>query len=266
MNPRPPHQNLKLPPIASREDWLAARRALLEREKELTRALDDLNAERRKLPRVRVEKAYRFEGPRGAAGLADLFEGRSQLVIYHFMLDPDHEEGCPGCSQMADCIPHLAHLHARDTSLAMVSRARFPTIEAFRRRMDWQLPWYSSFGSDFNYDYHVTMDPQRNTEWNYRDFRQLQADGKLPAEVTELPGVSVFLRDGDAVYHTYSAYARGLDLLVGTLRFLDLTPFGRGEGWGGMPDVFGQGQWWVRHHDRYGELAAPACHGGSPAA
>jgi predicted dithiol-disulfide oxidoreductase (DUF899 family) len=255
MNP-----DIPLPPVASRDDWLKARLALLEKEKELTRARDALNAERRRLPRVRVEKDYFFEGPAGRVGLANLFEGRDQLIIYHFMLDPDHEEGCDGCSLMADNIPHLSHFHARHTSFALVSRARLATIEAFRRRMGWELPWYSSFDSDFNYDYHVTMDETRgSTEWNYRDSRQLTADGKLPPGVRELPGVSVFLREGGQVFHTYSTYARGLDMLVNTCNFLDLTPFGRGEGWGGMPDLDGLGGNWLRHHDRYG-TAPGACH------
>jgi predicted dithiol-disulfide oxidoreductase (DUF899 family) len=241
------------PRVVPREEWERERRALLAREKAFTRERDALNAERRKLPMVAVGKDYAFEGPRGTVGLADLFEGRSQLVVYHFMLDPAHDAGCPGCSHLADNVPHLAHLHARDTTFAMVSRAPLPKLEAFRRRLGWTMPWYSSFGSDFNYDFHATIDESRgSTEWNYRDVTALRESGQVPAkESIELPGISVFLADGGRIYHSYSTYARGLDLLINVYNLLDLTPFGRGEGWDGMPDLDGKGQGWLRHHDRY---------------
>lgn len=243
---------MTLPTIATREAWLVARKALLAREKELTRARDALNVERRALPMVPVEQAYVFETPAGSASLLDLFEGRRQLIIYHFMFHRDRGEGCPGCSHIADNIPHLAHLHARDTTFALVSRAPLAEIEPFRTRMGWTLPWYSSFGSDFNYDFHVTADEAvAPVEYNYRNKRELEQLGQSYFVQGELPGLSVFLRDGERVFHTYSSYARGLDQLLNTHNLLDLTPFGRGEGWGGMPDLDGKGQDWLRYHDRY---------------
>jgi predicted dithiol-disulfide oxidoreductase (DUF899 family) len=239
------------PKIVPREEWLAARKELLAHEKAFTRARDELNAERRALPMVEVDKPYEFEGAAGRVSLADLFEGRRQLIVYHFMLDPAHEQGCPGCSNVADNIPHLAHLHARDTTLALISRAPLATIAKFKARMGWTMPWYSSFGSDFNYDFHVTIDPERGSdEWNFAKVAELQAAGRLPAK-GELPGVSVFLQDGGQIFHTYSSYARGLDMLLTVYHYLDLTPFGRGEGWDGMPDLDGKGMGWLRHHDRY---------------
>jgi predicted dithiol-disulfide oxidoreductase (DUF899 family) len=259
------------PDIVTREQWLAARQALLAREKELTRARDALNAERRRLPVVQIDKDYVFEGPRGEMRFADLFEGRRQLIVYHFMFDPDApppgqshpwSEGCPGCSFMADNIPHLAHFHARDTTLALVSRAPLAKIAPFKARMGWQIPWYSSFGSDFNYDFHATTDAAiAPVAYNFQDQATLERKGETYHLSGEQPGISVFLRDGDAVYHSYSTYGRGLDAMLSTYQFLDLTPFGRGEGWDGMPDL-GQGMNWARHHDRY--EAAPSagcCHG-----
>lgn len=260
---------MNLPRIVSRAEWLAARRELLAKEKELTLQRDILNADRRRLPMVAMDKDYRFEGPAGRASLLDLFEGRRQLIVYHFMFDPDPppagqagapwDEGCPGCSHLADNIPHPSHLHARETTLALVSRASLAKILPFKARMGWTMPWYSSFGSDFNYDFHVTIDEMRDSvEWNYRTTAELQSAGKIPFTRGELPGLSVFLRDGTAIYHTYSTYARGLDPLLGTYQFLDLTAFGRGEGWGGMPDLNGLGQDWLRHHDKYDATAATA--------
>lgn len=238
--------------VVSREEWLAARKALWLKEKELTHAHDALNRQRRELPLVEVDKSYEFAGPQGRQSLLDLFEGRQQLIVYHFMFDPDPpppgkaepwSEGCSGCSHLADNIPHLAHLHARDTSFVMVSRAPFAKIEPFKRRMGWTMPWVSSFGSDFNYDFHVTLDAAHgSTEWNYATMDNYKG---------ELPGLSVFLREGDAIYHSYSTYARGLDILLASHHLLDMTPFGRGEGWDGMPDLGGQGLNWLRHHDKY---------------
>lgn len=254
------------PRIVSPQQWLAARKELLAKEKELTLQRDILNAERRKLPMVRIDKDYGFDGPGGRMRLRDLFAGRRQLIVYHFMFDPDSpppgqsgapwEEGCPGCSHMADNIPHLAHLHARDTSLVVISRAPLAKIAPFKARMGWTFPWYSSFGSDFNYDFHVSVDAAAGSvEWNYRSTEALQGAGKIPFTKGEMPGLSVFLRDGENIFHTYSTYARGLDPLLATYQFLDLTPFGRGEGWGGMPDLNGQGLGWLRHHDRYDDVA-----------
>jgi predicted dithiol-disulfide oxidoreductase (DUF899 family) len=260
--------------IVSRDEWLAARKRLLAKEKEFTKARDALNAERRTLPMVEIDKDYVFTGPKGKLSLLDLFDGRHQLIVYHFMFDPDGppegksgspwEEGCPGCSHIADNIPHLAHMHARDTSLVMVSRAPMEKIVPFKRRMGWTMPWVSSFGSDFNYDFHVTLDASKGSdEYNYMNSDELVKDGFEKGWKGELPGVSVFLRDGDRVFHSYSTYARGLDPLLSTLQFLDLTPFGRGEGWDGMPDIGGKGKMWLRHHDKYDEEAAKpeCCHG-----
>ena len=245
------------PAVVSPAAWRAARLSLLAQEKAFTRQRDALNAERRRLPMVAVTADYRFVGPEGEVGFLDLFAGRSQLIVYHFMLFEDTGEGCPGCSLVADNIGHLAHLHARETSLVLVSRAPLAQIEAFKQRMGWTLPWYSSFGSRFNYDYHVTLDAaEAPIEYNYRDLAELQRLGLNYNLEGEQPGVSVFLRDAEQLFHCYSSYGRGLDLLMGTYNYLDLTPFGRLEGWDGMPDLHGEGLFWTKHHDRYS--AAPA--------
>jgi predicted dithiol-disulfide oxidoreductase (DUF899 family) len=246
---------MKLPRVVSGEAWLVARKKLLAREKEFTRARDALNAERRALPMTAVEKDYVFEGPRGKAGLSDLFEGRRQLIVQHFMFDPGWDEGCPTCSFDADSLGHLAHLHARGTSFAAISRAPLARIQPFKSRMGWAFPWYSSYGSDFNYDFHVTLDERvAPVVYNYRDKAELEQAGmgSLAQGSHEVAGVSVFLRDGERVFHTYSTYGRGTDLLSGTYNYLDLTPLGRQEGWGGTPDLDGKGDGWVRHHDKYG--------------
>jgi predicted dithiol-disulfide oxidoreductase (DUF899 family) len=264
---------LELPRVASREQWLAARKELLVKEKELTLRRDELNIQRRELPMVEIDKDYVFECPAGQqVRLLDLFEGRRQLIVYHFMFDPADpppgasapwSEGCPGCSYFADNIPPFAleHLHQRETTLVLISRAPQAKIAPFKARMGWQLPWYSSFGSDFNYDLHVTIDPSRDsTEWNYQNTQVLVDAQKIPDVKGELPGISVFLRDGDKVYHTYSSYGRGLDTFLSAYQFLDVTPFGRGEGWDGMPDVHGKGMHWVEHRDKYGDSAEkPGC-------
>jgi predicted dithiol-disulfide oxidoreductase (DUF899 family) len=236
---------VSLPQVVSREDWLAARKALLVKEKAATRARDALAAERRALPMVRIDKEYVFEGPDGKATLLDLFDGRRQLIVYHFMFGPDWDEGCPSCSMLVDSLGHLAHLHARDTTLVAVSRAPLAMIEPFRARMGWTVPWFSSFGSDFNYDFHVTQDESvAPVEYNYRDKAELERAGQTWATQGELPGLSVFLRDGDAVHHAYSNYGRGGDHLIAPYNWLDLTPLGRQEG-PGFPME------WVRHHDKY---------------
>jgi predicted dithiol-disulfide oxidoreductase (DUF899 family) len=242
------------PKVVSRDEWLAARKALLAKEKELTGLRDKLNIERRALPMVQIDKDYVFEGLAGKASLLELFDGRRQLIVYHFMFSPEWDEGCPSCSFLVDNIGHLVHLHARDTSLALISRAPLAQIEPFKARMGWTIPWYSSFDNDFNYDFHVTTDEAvAPVEYNYRDKATLEQLGQAYHVEGEQPGLSVFLRDGDHVYHTYSTYGRGMDALVGTYNYLDLTPFGRQEGWGGMPDLDGQGKFWERHHDRYGD-------------
>jgi len=201
------------PRIVSQEEWLAARAELLIKEKEATRARDRLNAERRRLPMVKMEKAYSFEGPDGAASLLDLFNGRRQLIVYHFMFDPGWDDGCPSCSNLVDNIPsRLSRLHARDTSLVLISRAPLAKIEPFKARMSWTVPWYSSFGSDFNSDFGVTD------------------------EQGEKPGLSVFLRQGEQILHSYSTTGRGVDILLGTYNYLDLTPLGRQEDWEARPE------------------------------
>ena len=221
------------PQVVTREEWLVARKALLAREKATTRAGDELSAERRRLPMVEIDKEYVFEGPRGRVGLLGLFEGRRQLIVYHFMFDPEWDEGCNSCSVVADNVGHLAHLHARDTSFALVSRAPLSKIEPFKARMGWTVPWYSSFGSDFNYDFHVTEDESvRPIEYNYRNKAEL-IEAQPYMLSGETPGLSVFLRGGDRIFHTYSTYARGLEAVIGTYSYLDLTPLGRGEEGGG---------------------------------
>jgi predicted dithiol-disulfide oxidoreductase (DUF899 family) len=233
----------ELPAVASRAEWLAARLDLLQKEKEHTRMRDALNAERRRLPMVKVEKDYRFRTPVGEKGLLDLFEGRQQLIIHHFMWIDAAGEGCPGCSMLVDTVGNLAHLNAANTTLIFVSRAPLETLEAFRARMGWTTPIVSSAGTDFNDDFQVTLDPSRGaTTYNFRDVRSV--GGMMASYVGDLPGVSVFLRDGDGVYHTYSAYARGTEHESNVFGFLDFTPLGRQDGRGVEP--------WARLHDRYG--------------
>jgi len=229
---------MSLPQVVSRDEWLVARKELLAKEKEATRTRDALNAERRRLPMVKLDKDYVFETSNGNASLLDLFEGRRQLVVYHFMFDPTWDQGCPSCSAWADHIArgHLAHLHARDTSLALVSRAPLAKIQPFKARMGWTVPWYSSYGSDFNYDFGVTLDESvAPVEYNYRTKAEHQqagtgyyVEGEQPIE---LPGLSCFLRDGEDVFHTYSTYARGGETVGGAYYFLDLTALGRQENW-----------------------------------
>lgn len=235
------------PRIATRAEWLAQRKALLIKEKAMSRELDALRAERRNLPMVRVEKDYVFEGPDGRRTLAELFEGRRQLIVYHFMFDPAWEEGCRMCSFVADHFAGaLVHLAQRDTSFAVISRAPIEKIDRFKARMGWDFPWLSSFGGDFNYDFHVTVD-QAHPEYNYQSYYpiadEMVAKSKGPPP-GEMPGLSAFLRDGTDVYHTYSTFTRGLDVFMNTYNFLDHTPLGRQEDEGGGPA-------WVRHHDKY---------------
>jgi predicted dithiol-disulfide oxidoreductase (DUF899 family) len=220
-----------LPEIVSREEWESARRTLLAKEKEATRARDALNAERRRLPMVAIDKEYSFEGPDGTVSLVDMFEGRRQLIVYHFMFGPESGQGCEGCSMVVDNMGNPAHLNARDVTLALVSRAPLEKLTQFKQRMGWTLPWYSSFGSDFNRDFGVTSDRGENF------------------------GLSVFLRDGERVFQTYFRDRRGVEELGSNWSFLDLTPYGRQEEWEVSPPGWPQGpkfSWW-RHHDRYDE-------------
>jgi predicted dithiol-disulfide oxidoreductase (DUF899 family) len=220
-----------LPKVTSRQEWLQARKRLLAKEKEATRASDALRAERQALPMVEVEKVYAFEGPDGEAGLLDMFEGRRQLIVQHFMFDPEWEDGCPSCTYFSEDLGHLPHLHEKDTSFVVISRAPLRKIEAYKRKRGWTFPWYSSFGSDFNYDFHVTMDESvAPAEYNYRSAAEHRQAGMPWYTEGEQPGVSVFLREGDRVFHTYSSFARGSEHLVSTAMFLDLTPLGRQEG------------------------------------
>src|SRR6266516_1344531 len=243
---------MNLPKIVSHDEWLVARKRLLAKEKDFTRARDRLNAERRRLPMVRIDKEYVFDGPDGKATLFDLFDGRRQLIVYHFMFDPAWDAGREGCSIVVDNIGHLAHLHARDTSLVLVSRAPLPKLLAYQKRMGWTVPWYSSYGSEFNYDFHVTGDESvAPVEYNYRDQPELLAMGD---DVTgEGHGLSAFLRGEADVFHTYSTYARGTDLLNSTFNYLDLTALGRQEPWEEPPgrSWLPASGWWWRRHDEY---------------
>jgi predicted dithiol-disulfide oxidoreductase (DUF899 family) len=229
-----------LPKIATREEWLTQRKALLAREKEVTRARDELGALRRRLPMVRIDKPYVFQGPNGPARLVDLFEGHRQLYVHHFMWVDARNEGCPGCSRSADLMFNDAHfevLRTRDVAFAAISRAPLADITAYKTRKGWSFPWYSSHGTDFNDDFHVTLDPSRGPPaYNYRDKQELVASGLSEDSLRgDWPGSSVFLRDGENVFHTYSTYARGMDLLFTPYNFLDLTPFGRQEEWEDSP-------------------------------
>jgi predicted dithiol-disulfide oxidoreductase (DUF899 family) len=225
------------PKVVSHDEGQAARKALLVTEKAMTRARDALNVERRELPMVAVDKEYSFEGPDGTVGLADLFDGDRQLIVQHFMFDPSWDDGCPSCSAAADEISDglLSHLHARSTTFAAVSRAPLARIDDYRSRRGWTFPWYSSAGSDFNYDLHVTIDESvAPMEINYRSRHELEAKGDSAVESPqpfELPGISCFLRDGDSVFHTNSTFARGTEMLGGAYTFLDLTALGRQEEW-----------------------------------
>jgi len=236
-------QQVEHPRVVSEAEWLAARKELLAKEKSFSRQRDALSAARRELPWVRVDKQYVFDTPGGKQTLGDLFEGRSQLVVYHFMFGPDWQEGCPSCSLISDHFDGSAvHLANRDVTLAVVSRAPLAKIEEFKRRMGWRFRWVSSYGSDFNHDYQVSGTPEELAQggkvlYNY-ELTTFPSD--------ERPGASVFYRDETgAIFHTYSTYARGLDILIGAYNLLDLVPKGRDEE--GLPHTMA----WVRHHDRY---------------
>jgi predicted dithiol-disulfide oxidoreductase (DUF899 family) len=219
---------MNLPQVVSPDEWLTARKDLLKEEKEVTLRQEALNARRRELPMVKLDKDYVFEGPDGKASLLDIFERRRQLIVYHFMFGPDDDEGHNSCSLMVDNISHEEHLHALDTTIALVSRAPLSKLLAFKERMGWTIPWYSAFGGDFNYDFHVTNDESiAPVQYNYKDKATLIEKGTPWYISGEWQGLSVFLRDGDEVYHTYSAYERGIEGLVNTYNWLDLTPLGR---------------------------------------
>ncbi|MFI4961225.1 MAG: DUF899 domain-containing protein [Hyphomicrobiales bacterium] len=237
--------------IVSQDEWLAARKALLAKEKEFSKTRDQLSAARRALPWVKVEKNYVFDGPAGKETLADLFGAKSQLLVYHFMLGPGWVQDCPSCSFLADHFDGaVAHLAQRDVMLVVVSRAPLAEIEAYKKRMGWKFKWVSSYGTDFNRDYHVSFSKDEvagEVEYNY-------AMGKFPSE--EAPGLSAFIKEeAGSVFHTYSSYARGLDILLGTYNFLDMAPNGRDED--GLPWMMA----WVRRHDEYEGTAKSCCCG-----
>jgi len=216
------------PKIVSQEEWLAARTAHLAREKEMTKQLDQLHAERRRLPMVKIDARYTFDGPQGKRGLHELFEGRRQLIIYHFMFDPSWDKGCPGCTSFIDALGDLSMLNDRDTTFAVVSRAPLAKLDAYKATKGWDIPWYSSLGSNFNYDFHVTLDEKiAPVEYNYRTKAELESHGSPNATHGEEHGLSVFFRMGDDLFHTYSTYARGTESLTDAYRLLDTTPYGR---------------------------------------
>jgi predicted dithiol-disulfide oxidoreductase (DUF899 family) len=218
------------PPIVSRDQWLARRKELLTHEKALTLHYDRVNADRRRLPMVKIDKGYVFDGPGGKSSLQDLFADRRQLIVYHFMFDPTWDtHRCPGCTGYVDALGDLSLLAKRDTTFVLVSRAPLVMLEAYKAQKRWSLPWYSSFGSDFNYDFHVTLDPViAPPEYNYRNKAEMEAAKGHSVKMTgEEHGLSVFFRLDDDVFHTYSAYARALESLKDAYRLLDTTPYGR---------------------------------------
>lgn len=240
-------QPVKKPKVASPAAWLSARRKLLQAEKKFTRLQDEINARRRSLPWVKIEKDYTFDSPKGRVPLAALFGVHSQLIVQHFMLGPGWEEGCKSCSFMMDHFnPTVPHLAARDIAFAAVSHAPLKEILPFKKRMGWKVNWGSSYGTDFNFDFHVSFTPKEMTKgkayYNYGPFEP-------PCE--ELPGVSVFARDAaGVVYHTYSTYGRGVEFIMDTYRLIDVVPKGRDE------EGLEYGMAWLRHHDRYETVGA----------
>ena len=237
--------------VVSPAEWLTARKALLKKEKEFTRLRDELSRQRRELPWEKVEKSYVFEDPTGKASLSELFKGRSQLIVYHFMFGPGWEEGCPSCSFLADNFDGMrVHLEQRDVAFAAVSRATSPEIETFKKRMGWRFPWMSSFGTDFNYECKVSF-----TKEDMVPGRRAYNYGSMDVTSEEWPGLSVFSKDADGqIFRTYSTYGRGLDILLTTYNLLDMTPKGRDEE-GMTPHAMA----WVRHHDRYADGEAAGC-------
>lgn len=234
-------------PVVSPAEWLASRKELLQKEKDFTRLRDELSAQRRQLPWVKVDKNYVFDGPTGKQSLSDLFEGRSQLIIYHFMFGPDWEAGCPSCSFLADHFnSFIVHLNARDISMSVVSKAPIAQLQAFEKRMGWSFNWVSSYSNSFNRDFHVSFTKEEMATGKvYYNYGMME----FPSE--EAPGLSVFYKnDAGEIFHTYSAYSRGLDILLGAYNFIDMTPKGRDE------DALSFSMAWVRHHDRYSHSPA----------
>jgi predicted dithiol-disulfide oxidoreductase (DUF899 family) len=222
-------QPIPHPPIVSRDQWLAERKKLLAAEKELTKHYDRVNAERRRLPMVKIEKDYVFDGPNGKPSLKDLFDGHRQLIVYHFMFDPAWGKGCTGCTGFVDALGDLSLLKKQDTTFVVVSRAPLAKLEAYKALRGWTIAWFSSFGSEFNYHFHVTLDPKGTpAEYNYRSKEEMSAAKGHPVLLEgEEHGLSVFFRLGDDLFHTYSAFARGTESLTDAYRLLDMTPYGR---------------------------------------
>lgn len=230
--------------VVSREEWLAARKQLLAKEKEFTRLRDEISRQRREMPWEKVEQQYVFEGTKGKETLAELFDGRSQLLVYHFMFGPGWEQGCPSCSFLGDSFDSfIIHLAQRDTSFVAVSRATLPEIESFKKRMGWKFKWVSSNANDFNFDYGVSFTKDQaltgKPVYNY---------GTIPAYGEEVPGASAFIREDGEIFHTYSTYARGLDILLPMYNWIDMTAKGRDEA-----NMKPHAMAWVRHHDRYSD-------------
>jgi predicted dithiol-disulfide oxidoreductase (DUF899 family) len=241
-----------LPKIVSQDEWYTTHKEFLVKEKEFTRAKDALSAARRELPMTEIEKDYVFDGPAGKLRLGDLFQGRRQLIVYHFMFHPDWDEGCPACSFLVDHFGNWSHLNQRDTTIAVVSRGPLAKLLAYRERMGWNFDWYSSGGSDFNYDFHVTLDDKvAPPDHNFEDRAALEARGLTEFPGMEVPGISVFLRDGDRIFHTYSAYARGTEVFDSTFHALDLTALGRQEPWEKPEDRYSGPVKGIRRHDEY---------------
>lgn len=229
------------PPIVNDQEWLVARKEHLLHEKELTKAQDRLSAARRRLPMVLVEKNYVFDGPNGPVSLADIFEGQTQLIIYHFMFDPEWDKGCGGCTGYVNALGDLSSLKECNTSFALVSRAPFEKLEAYKQKMGWNRPWYSSFGNTFNYDFHVTLDEAiAEPEYNYKSKEELVREHGPEMIRGEHHGLSVFFRLEDQVYHTYSTYGRGVEHLTDTYALLEVTPYGRQEDWEDSPEGWPQ--------------------------
>ncbi|WP_254508777.1 DUF899 domain-containing protein [Anatilimnocola floriformis] len=235
-------ENVPHPPIVSQAEWLSARKHLLAAEKQLTQQSDAVNAQRRRLPMVKIEKEYVFNGPLGQVRLLDLFEGRRQLIVYHFMFDPNWDRGCDGCTGLVDAFGDLSMLAKRDTSLVLISRAPLEKLERYKRDRGWIWPWFSSFGSDFNYDFHATFDPAvAPIEHNFLTAAEIeQKNGKPWTFKGESHALSVFFRIDVDVYHTYSSFARGCESLTDSYRLLDCTPFGRQEDFEDSPDGWPQ--------------------------
>jgi predicted dithiol-disulfide oxidoreductase (DUF899 family) len=230
------------PPVVSREKWRGERLKLLAHEKELTKEYDRVNAERRRLPMVKLDKEYSFYGPGGKRTLKDLFDGQRQLIVYHFMFDPSWEKGCSGCTSYVNALGDLSLLREKDTTFVVISRAPLEKLERYKKEKGWDIAWFSSFGSDFNYDFHVSLDPKvAPQEYNYRNKAEMEKAVGHPVKLEgEEHGLSVFFRIDDDLFHTYSAFARGTESLTDSYRLLDVTPYGRQQDFEDSPEGWPQ--------------------------